>query len=55
MMMKMIENRINELKKELAGTANATGINSVETLNCSQKLDQLITIYQLHLKDRTDE
>ena len=41
-----LEYRINELKKELIQIAERTGLNSRETLVCSQKLDKLITIYQ---------
>ena len=41
-----LENRINQLKKELIQIALTTGLNSHETLCCSQKLDELITIYQ---------
>ncbi|KMY49973.1 aspartyl-phosphate phosphatase Spo0E family protein [Peribacillus loiseleuriae] len=41
-----IEYRINQLKKELIQIAEITGLNSSETIYCSQKLDQLITIYQ---------
>lgn len=41
-----IEYRINQLRKELIQIAERTGLNSRETIYCSQKLDQLITIYQ---------
>jgi stage 0 sporulation regulatory protein len=41
-----LEHRINQLKKELIQITEATGLNSHDTLCCSQKLDQLITIYQ---------
>jgi|SRR4051812_33230024 stage 0 sporulation regulatory protein len=41
-----LENRINQLKKELIQIALTTGLNSRETLCYSQKLDELITIYQ---------
>jgi stage 0 sporulation regulatory protein len=41
-----LEDRINQLKKELIQIAETTGLNSHETLCCSGKLDQLITIYQ---------
>ncbi|MCQ6281751.1 aspartyl-phosphate phosphatase Spo0E family protein [Bacillus sp. EB600] len=41
-----IEYRINQLKKELIQIAEITGLNSRETIYCSQKLDQLITIHQ---------
>ena len=41
-----LEYRINQLKKELIQIAERTGLNSRETIFCSQKLDKLITIYQ---------
>lgn len=41
-----LEDRINELRKELIQIAKATGLNSNETLRYSRKLDDLITIYQ---------
>ncbi|MBZ5753764.1 aspartyl-phosphate phosphatase Spo0E family protein [Metabacillus rhizolycopersici] len=41
-----IEYRINQLRKELIQIAEITGLNSRETIYFSQKLDQLITIYQ---------
>lgn len=41
-----MEKRINQLKLELNKTAKATGLNSISTLHCSQRLDRLITIYQ---------
>jgi hypothetical protein len=41
-----LEDRINELRKELIQIAKATGLNSNETLRQSRKLDNLITIYQ---------
>ncbi|MBA9029321.1 aspartyl-phosphate phosphatase Spo0E family protein [Peribacillus huizhouensis] len=46
-----LENRINELKKELILIAKETGLNSHDTINCSQKLDQLIVDYQKHLQN----
>jgi stage 0 sporulation regulatory protein len=41
-----LEYWINQLKKELIQIAEATSLNSHETICCSKKLDQLITIYQ---------
>lgn len=38
--------RINQLRKELIQIAEISGLNSRETIYCSQKLDQLITTYQ---------
>lgn len=45
-----LEDRINQLKKELIQIVGETGLNSYNTICCSQKLDKLITIYQKHLK-----
>lgn len=41
-----LEEQIQMLKKELIFTAKAFGINSKETICCSQKLDRLIIIHQ---------
>jgi hypothetical protein len=41
-----LEIRINQQKKDLIQIASTTGLNSQKTICCSQKLDQLITIYQ---------
>ncbi|EKN68611.1 Spo0E like sporulation regulatory protein [Schinkia azotoformans MEV2011] len=46
--MESLEKQIQMLKKELIFTAKAFGINSNETICCSQKLDQLIIIHQKH-------
>ncbi|WP_338451032.1 aspartyl-phosphate phosphatase Spo0E family protein [Niallia oryzisoli] len=45
-MMEELEYKITQLKKELIQIAEETGLNSHETIYCSQKLDQYITIYQ---------
>ena len=45
-----LEDKINELKKELIQIAAATGLNSYDTLHCSQTLDQHITTYQQYLR-----
>lgn len=44
--MKELESKIDDLKKELIRISELTGLNSPETLYCSQRLDELITIYQ---------
>ncbi|MBT2724772.1 MULTISPECIES: aspartyl-phosphate phosphatase Spo0E family protein [unclassified Bacillus (in: firmicutes)] len=41
-----LEDRINQMRKMLILIAGKTGLNSDETLCCSQKLDELITMYQ---------
>jgi len=43
-----IEDQIKLLKKEMIQIAKTTGLNSQDTICCSQKLDELITIYQKH-------
>ena len=42
-----LEYKIEQLKKELIRVAAETGLNSPDTIYCSQQLDQLITIYQM--------
>ncbi|MDQ0221275.1 aspartyl-phosphate phosphatase Spo0E family protein [Peribacillus cavernae] len=43
-----LEKTIDQLKIEMVQIAEKTGLNSHDTLSCSQKLDKLITIYQKH-------
>lgn len=45
-----LEDRINQLRRELIETAETTGLNSYDTLHCSQTLDKHITVYQKYLK-----
>ena len=47
----LLDMKINKLKEELTQIAGATGINSSDTLNISQELDQLIIF---KLKNRND-
>ncbi|MGG1680185.1 Spo0E family sporulation regulatory protein-aspartic acid phosphatase [Neobacillus sp. NRS-1170] len=44
--MKELEDRINQMRKMLILIAGNTGLNSNDTLCYSQKLDELITMYQ---------
>jgi stage 0 sporulation regulatory protein len=41
-----LEHWIKQLRKEMIQAAEGTGLNSYRTIYYSQKLDQLITIYQ---------
>lgn len=41
-----LEVKINQLKIRLIEIANETGLNSPETLYCSQILDEHIIVYQ---------
>ena len=41
-----LEDRINQLKKELIQIAKETGLNSDDTIRYSQKLDEFIMRYQ---------
>nr|WP_295975223.1 aspartyl-phosphate phosphatase Spo0E family protein [uncultured Bacillus sp.] len=41
-----LECKINQLKRELIRIAGEKGLNSPDTIYCSQQLDQLITLYQ---------
>jgi hypothetical protein len=43
-----IEDQIKLLKIEMIQIAKTTGLNSQDTICCSQKLDEVITIYQKH-------
>ena len=43
----LVLTRINKTRKEMIKTAYKTGLNSLETLRCSERLDQMIN---LHLK-----
>ncbi|MCQ6275388.1 aspartyl-phosphate phosphatase Spo0E family protein [Bacillus sp. V3B] len=46
-----LEHRIKQLRNEMIHTATVTGFNSKKTIYISQKLDQLIMIYQkFHIK-----
>ena len=42
-----LDDRINQLREELIQIAKATGLKSNETLRYSQKLDDLITMFQI--------
>ena len=46
-----LEDRINQMKKELIQVTKETGLNSDDTLSCSQKLDKLIMLYQKYQQD----
>ena len=45
-----LEETINQLKEELIQIVEATGLNSYDTLNCSQELDKHISIYQRYVQ-----
>lgn len=42
----VIENQIEQLKNKLLMVAHVSGLNSHDTIRCSQKLDEFIVIYQ---------
>lgn len=44
--------RINRIKKKLIETANKTGLNSQQTLTCSQELDKLINLQMKYFSKR---
>ncbi|PLT35610.1 aspartyl-phosphate phosphatase Spo0E family protein [Bacillus sp. V5-8f] len=50
-----LEHRIKQLKKDLIRIVEATGLNSHETLSCSQQLDQLITVYQRNCRNEENK
>lgn len=41
-----LEEKINQLKKELLQVVEATGLNSYDAIYCSQELDKHIILYQ---------
>ena len=49
-----LEREIAQLRIELIKTGKAFGLSSDETLYWSQKLDELILIYQKQLKYKTN-
>lgn len=49
---KLVLRRINMMRKEMIRIAHETGINSVETITYSQKLDRLIYLHLLHFSYR---
>lgn len=51
----VIEERINQLKKELIQVVSSTGLNSMDSLRCSQELDQHITTYQKYFHQSTQK
>ncbi|MBP2242460.1 hypothetical protein J2Z40_003034 [Cytobacillus eiseniae] len=44
----LVLRRINKMRREMIQTAHRTGIDSIETLHCSQKLDKLIYLHLVH-------
>ncbi|MFE8696735.1 Spo0E family sporulation regulatory protein-aspartic acid phosphatase [Cytobacillus sp. FJAT-53684] len=44
----LVLRRINKMRTEMIHTAHRTGIDSIETLHTSQKLDRLIYLHILH-------
>lgn len=44
----LILRRINRIREEMILTAHETGMDSIETLKFSQKLDRLIYLHLLH-------
>ncbi|MGG1397292.1 aspartyl-phosphate phosphatase Spo0E family protein [Bacillus salipaludis] len=48
----LLLNQIDLLKKKMINLANGTGINSYETLRCSQELDKLLNLYMKHYSNK---
>lgn len=44
----LVLRRINKIREEMILTAHETGMDSIETLKFSQKLDRLIYLHLLH-------
>ncbi|KAB2334692.1 aspartyl-phosphate phosphatase Spo0E family protein [Cytobacillus depressus] len=47
-MEQLLLRRINKTRDEMIQTAQKTGLNSLETIKQSQKLDRLIYLHLLH-------
>jgi hypothetical protein len=45
---KLLLNRIEKLKQQMIKTASFSGMDSFDTLHCSQELDKLIILYMKH-------
>ncbi|WP_156178118.1 aspartyl-phosphate phosphatase Spo0E family protein [Bacillus sp. SA1-12] len=50
-----LEGRINDLRKELIQSVEKNGLNSPDTISCSQKLDQLIKVYQKEYQNQKEK
>ncbi|MED1471662.1 aspartyl-phosphate phosphatase Spo0E family protein [Bacillus salipaludis] len=50
----LLLNRIDLLKKKMINLANCTGINSHETLRCSQELDTFLNLYMKHFSNKNE-
>jgi hypothetical protein len=44
--------RIARIKKKLIETANTTGLNSIQTITCSQELDKLINLQMKYFSNK---
>ncbi|MDR7002114.1 aspartyl-phosphate phosphatase Spo0E family protein [Neobacillus niacini] len=44
----LLLNQIDVLKEKMVNLANSTGMNSYETLRCSQELDHLLNLHMKH-------
>ena len=45
----LLLHRIARMKKKLVKVANKTGINSNQTITCSQELDNLLNLHMKHI------
>jgi hypothetical protein len=48
----LLLNRINKKKKKMVEIASVTGMNSAQTLQCSQELDILINLHMKHFSQK---
>ncbi|MFD0827584.1 Spo0E family sporulation regulatory protein-aspartic acid phosphatase [Neobacillus sp. M.A.Huq-85] len=48
----LLLNQIDQLKKKMINLANGTGINSYETLRCSQELDSVLNLHMKHFSNK---
>ncbi|MBI0580125.1 aspartyl-phosphate phosphatase Spo0E family protein [Neobacillus cucumis] len=50
----LLLNQIDLLKKKMIDLAKGTGINSYETLRCSQELDTVLNLHMKHFSHKNE-
>lgn len=48
----LLLNQIDKKKKKMVEVASSTGMNSTQTLKCSQELDVLINLHMKHFSQK---
>jgi Spo0E like sporulation regulatory protein len=49
----LLMKRINRLKKKMVMVAEITGMNSYQTVLCSQELDKLLNLHMKHFSGKS--